>query len=367
VGRSVSVDAVRTIAGHFALEGEIETVRPLGDGGGGGGAHINDSYRIEVRGRGAPRSYLLQQLNPRVFPSPDAVMENIVHVTRHLAAHGRPTLTLVPTHRGGWWHEEPEGGTWRVFVFLTGTRVREHAESPGEAQAAGRAFGEFLQSLSDYDGPPLHETIPGFHDTRARLARLEAAHRADPCARAGGTQPEFDALMDARGLADVLPPLVARDALPRRIVHNDAKLANVLLDERTGEAVCVVDLDTVMPGLALYDFGDLVRSVSSPAAEDEEDLSLVAVSIPLFTGLARGWLETAGAVLTPEERDLLVFAGRLVTFEQAVRFLTDYLEGDRYYRIERPDHNLARCRTQLALLGSLTRRASRLEAIIGRA
>jgi aminoglycoside phosphotransferase (APT) family kinase protein len=363
----VNVAAARAIAERFALEGTIVSVVPLA------GGHINDSYRMDMQAGDASRAYLLQSLNRRVFPRSDLVMENVSRVTRHLSSRlatagvadrERRALTLVPTRQGRDWHTEADGTCWRVFRFITGTVVLDRARDPQDAGSAGRAFGEFLRLLADYDGPPLHETIPGFHDTAARVARLEAVAQADPCGRAAAARQEIQAVMAQRSLADVLPPLVASGEVPQRIVHNDAKMTNVLLDERTGEALCVIDLDTVMPGAALWDFGDMVRSMTSPTAEDEEDLTAVGVHMPMFAALARGYLEAAGTLLVPRERELLGFAGRLITFEQAVRFLTDHLEGDRYYRIERAGHNLARCRTQLALLQSLTEHAAELDAIV---
>jgi Ser/Thr protein kinase RdoA (MazF antagonist) len=365
----VSIAAARTIAGRFALEGRIVSVTRLP----GGGGHIHDSYRVDTHAGGEGRAYLLQALNQRVFPRPDLVMENVARVTRHLASRleaagvvdrERRAPTLVPTHRGNDWHVEADGTCWRAFRFITGCVVHDSARSPEDAHAAGRAFGEFLRLLSDYHGPPLHETLPGFHDTAARFARLEDTVRADPCRRTAAARKEIDAVMAQRALADVLPPLLASGEVPRRIVHNDTKISNVLLDERTGEALCVVDLDTVMSGTALWDFGDLVRSTVSPTAEDEEDLARVGVRLPMFAALVRGYLEAAGTLLVPRERALLTVAGRLITLEQAVRFLTDHLEGDRYYRIGRPGHNLARGRAQLALLRSLTAHAAELDTIV---
>jgi Ser/Thr protein kinase RdoA (MazF antagonist) len=367
----LSDSAVRPIAAQFALAGQIVGTRPLA------GGHINDSYRVDVRVREtkAVRSYLLQCVNAHVFPRPDLVMENVSRVTRHIAARidaadppdrERRVLTLVPTHRGHDWHTEPDGACWRTFAFIPGAVVRERAQGPRDAYAGGRAFGEFLRLLADYDGLPLHETIPDFHDTAAHFARLEAAIGADPCARAATAGAEIVGVLAERSLAAVLPPLLASGAVPPRIVHNDAKLANVLLDERTGEALCVVDLDTVMRGSALHDFGDMVRSMTSPTAEDEDDRSRVGVRLPMFEAIVRGYLGAAGALLTAAERELLGLAGRLITLEQAVRFLTDHLVGDRYYRIERPGQNLARCRTQLALLHSLTLHAAELDTIVAR-
>jgi aminoglycoside phosphotransferase (APT) family kinase protein len=300
-------------------------------------------------------------------------MENVARVTRHIRARmavanssecHRGVPALVSTREGRDWHTAPDDGIWRMFAFVEDAVVHERAEGPQDAYAAGRAFGEFLRLLSDYDGPPLHETIVGFHDTRSRFTRLDQAIRADPCGRTAAVRDQIETVMSARAVAEVLPPLVASGVVPARIVHNDAKLANVLLNDMTGEPLYVVDLDTVMPGLALYDFGDLVRSATSPTVEDEEDLSQIGVRLPMFEALTKGYLEAAGGVLLERECELLGFAGRLITLEQAVRFLTDYLEGDRYYRIERAGQNLARCRAQLALLRSLTLHADRLDGIV---
>jgi Ser/Thr protein kinase RdoA (MazF antagonist) len=347
----------------FTLAGNVSTVTPLP------GGHINDSYRVEA----GTESYLLQRLNPRVFPEAGPVMENVSRVTAHVATRlraagvadwPRRTLALVPARSGADWVRDDEGSAWRLFGFITGTLVRERAESAADAYAAGRSFGEFLRLLADYHGAPLTETIPGFHDTAERFERLEQAVRKNALRRVAEARADIALAIEHRPLAEVLPPLLQSGAVPIRIAHNDAKLANVLLDARDNEPLCVVDLDTVMPGSALYDFGDLVRAVTSPTLEDEADLAQVGVRVPLFEALARGYLETAGAILTPAERDRLVFAGRLITLEQAVRFLTDHLEGDRYYRIGRPGHNLVRARTQLRLYESLTRREPELQEII---
>ncbi len=363
MGLSTAGDA-RGVVELFTLAGSVAAITPLP------GGHINDSYRVEA----GSESYLLQRLNPHVFPDAGTVMDNVSRVTGHVAARlraagvvdwRRRTLALVPARSGAGWVRDGEGAAWRLFGFITGTLVRERAESPADALAAGRGFGAFLRLLADYHGAPLAETIAGFHDTAARFERLEQAVRKDAQRRCAGARADIELAIGQRQLADVLPPLLRSGAIPIRIAHNDAKLSNVLLDERSGEPLCVVDLDTVMPGSALYDFGDLVRSVTSPTAEDEEDLSRVAVQVPLFEALARGYLEAAGAILTPTERDRLVFAGRLITLEQAVRFLTDHLEGDRYYRVARPGHNLMRARTQLRLYESLTERDGELQEIIG--
>jgi len=354
-------EAVRTVAGQFWVDGFVTTVQAVP------GGHINDTYRIETRqSDGTRRGYLLQRLNAHVFTRPELVMENVARVARHLARRSTRYPALVPSRESGDWVTDTAGRVWRMFVHIDGARVREHVQTPADARGAGRAFGEFLRLLAD-DGPSLHETIPGFHDTSARFARLDAAIQADGVHRVAEARSEVDAVMADRALADMLPPLIAAGTVSLRPVHNDAKIANVLFDAASGDPWCVIDWDTVMPGSALHDFGDLVRSSVSPTAEDETDLSTVGVRSELFAALARGYLESAGDVLTAHEVRLLGFAGRLITLEQAVRFLTDHLEGDRYYRIARPGHNLIRCRAQLALLRSLTDHGAALERIIAEA
>jgi len=356
------------VLARFALPAEPTTVEPWP------GGHINDSWRVTCgRGDDAP-SFLLQRLNPAVFSDAAAVMHNIAAVTTHAArrlrAEGvedrRRMLALVAADDGAPWVTHESAG-WRVYEFVMGATVHETADSPTAVREIARGFGRFLRLMSDYAGPPLRETIPGFHDTGARFARLEATLRSDRADRYAGTRADVDALMAERPLADVLPPLLAAGLVPSRIVHNDAKPSNVLLDAGSGDALCVIDLDTVMPGTALSDFGDLVRAMASDAAEDERDIERIAVQPQRFAALVEGWLDEAGTDLTGAEREHLVFAGRLITLEQAVRFLTDHLDGDAYYRIAYPGHNLVRARAQLALFRSLTARAAELEAMVSRA
>jgi Ser/Thr protein kinase RdoA (MazF antagonist) len=356
----MDVTDARAIAGRFALGGDVRSIMSLP------GGHINDSFRVDLGGKEEGTSFLLQRLNPHVFPRPDHVMENLARVTRHIASQGGPTLTLMPTSDGRDWLVDGAGGVWRLFRWIPDSVVYVRAESPEACFVCGRAFGEFLRLVGTYGGPPLHETIPGFHDTERRFAQLDAAMERAASSRLAGAQAEVMALLGERSVAGVLPPRFASGALPTRIVHNDAKIANVLFDRRSGEPLCIVDLDTVMPGSPLADFGDLVRSCASPAAEDERDLPKVWADPVRFASLARGFLKGSGDLLSREERSLLVFAGRWITLEQAVRFLTDYLGGDRYYRVSYPEHNLVRARAQLALYRSLTDQESGLAKVIAR-
>jgi hypothetical protein len=333
--------------------------------------HINASWRAATTKGDA---YFLQRLNPEVFPDGEAVMRNLGLVASHLARKirdapdmERRALRVLARAGGSLGWRAPDGAWWRVFYYIARSRTCLHAVTVQEAHEVGRAYGLFQEMLSDYDGPALSETIPGFHDTRKRLVDLERTAVEDPAGRAAAVGAELDFARARQGYASVLPPLLASGALLPRIVHNDAKAANVLLDASTGEALAVVDLDTVMPGTVLYDVGDLIRSVASPTDEDERDLARVGVRPPLIAALAGGFLGACGAGMTPAERGHFIFAGLLLTYEQGVRFLADHVAGDTYYRINRPGQNLDRARAQFRLLEGLEVERSALETMVDRA
>lgn len=332
----------QSILAEFHIPPPAE-VAPYGNG------HIHATWL--VTGADGAR-HILQQMNTRVFPRPLAVIENIRKVTAHLAQRGHPTLTLVPA-RAGWHAADPAGNVWRAFPFLGGTRTLQRVTQPAEARALGHAFGAFQRALAGFD-QPLHETIPRFHDTPFRLSALAGAARADPHCRAASAAAELEFAFARRALARRLLGLQARGHLPTRICHNDTKINNLLLDE-AGDGACVIDLDTVMPGLWLYDFGDMVRTGTATAEEDAPDPAAMGVSLALFGALAEGYLAAAGDALSPLERSLLPFAGQLLAFETGVRFLTDYLLGDGYFKTAYPAHNLVRCRAQFALAAALAR------------
>ncbi|MFQ5805385.1 MAG: phosphotransferase enzyme family protein [Phycisphaerae bacterium] len=359
----------QAIAAHFAVDGKLAAVEPFGAG------HINDSFLLTYRRNDKTDRFLLQRINEAVFPNPALVMENIQRVTTHIARKltsqgasnvGRRVLTLTPTHEAEPCYRDEAGSYWRLYRFIENTRVHEAVETPEQAAQAGRMFGTFQLQLADLSGARLHETIPDFHNTPLRFEALDRAVQADPCNRVALARAEIDLANRHRPLAGVLLDLQQRGDIPERVVHNDAKIGNVLFDAGTGEALCVVDLDTVMPGLSLYDFGDMVRSMTCTAAEDDTDLSRVEVQIPLFEALAGAYLEAAGKFLTAAEREHLVFAGKLITLEQAVRFLTDFLNGDRYYKRRRPSQNLDRCQTQFKLVESLTRHEPQMNRFVER-
>ena len=352
---------LRTAAAQFQFRGEAVAFVPYGNG------HINDTYLVTCNGACAPARYILQHINAQVFHSPAVVMQNIERVTAHLAgqAAGQPdgarrALQLVPAQDGRNWHVDAAGETWRAYRFIENACSYETAASAEQAFQAARAFGRFQQQVASLPPPRLHETIPHFHDTPKRFAALEQAVAADVAGRAALAKPEIEFARSRQSIANVL----LSAGLPDRITHNDTKFNNVLLDGATGEAVCVIDLDTVMPGLALYDFGDMVRTTTSPAQEDEQDLSNVTMRFPLFEALVRGYLESAGGFLTPAEKRLLAFSGKLITFETGIRFLADYLAGDTYFKVHREGHNLDRCRTQFKLVESIERQEDRMNRLV---
>jgi Ser/Thr protein kinase RdoA (MazF antagonist) len=347
----------------FRLHGEFRSAERWGSG------HINDTFRATWGQDGVTRRYIHQRINDHVFPDPEAVMRNVAAVTRHVRARleaagtqdlDRRVLTLVPARDGRDFHVDGEGHYWRTYLFVEDSRSVDMMEHPGQAFSAGRAFGEFQVLLGDYAGPRLAETIRGFHDTPRRFLNFMRALEADAHGRAKGCRVEATALAATEKKAAVLQSLMEEGGLPERIVHNDTKLNNLLLDERTGEPLCVIDLDTVMPGVSLHDFGDLVRTGAAKASEDERDLRKVGVDPTLYEGLVRGYLSSAGGFLTAAEKQNLAAGAEVIVLENALRFLTDHLEGDVYFRIHRPDHNLDRCRTQLAFFHDLEERGDLL-------
>lgn len=359
--------SVEAVAGCFAVTGELCAVEPFA------GGHIHDSYRLTYRQGHSSARYLVQRINNRIFRDPAGLMENIRRVTTHVARRlsargeaeiGRRVLALVLARDGVPFHRDDSGAFWRLYEFIENTCVLEFVQTPAQAEQAGRAFGEFQRLLEDLPAPRLRETIPDFHNTPLRYAALDRAIAADVCRRVALAATEIEFVGRRRALASALLDLHRAGDIPERVVHNDAKIANVLLDAETGAALCVVDLDTVMPGLSLYDFGDMVRTMTNPSAEDESDLSRVEVQVPLFEALARGYLSAAGGFLNAAERAQLVTAGKLIMLEQGVRFLADFLSGDTYYKTQRPGQNLDRCRTQLKLLASLERYEDALTRLV---
>jgi aminoglycoside phosphotransferase (APT) family kinase protein len=341
--------------------------RPYGSG------HINDTFAAEFSQAGTRVRYIFQRINHRIFKDPAALMENILRVTcetkRQLVEAGVPdpsrrALSLILTECGAAYARDGEGAFWRCYPFIEGARTYDVIRSPLQAFEAARAFGEFQKLVAALEGPRLHETIPDFHNTRSRFKKLRAAIAADPLKRLSAVKSEWDFIQAREEMVDVLLNLHQSGAIPERVTHNDTKLNNVMIDDATQTGICVIDLDTVMPGLSLYDFGDMVRTATSPAAEDERDLGKVRMQMPMFESLAQGYLSSAGDFLNDAEKAHLVFSGKLIALEIGIRFLTDYLEGDAYFKIHRPDQNLDRCRTQLALVRSIEEQETAMQRIV---
>jgi len=321
-----------------------------------GSGHIHDTWCVTFADDARFQRLILQRINTAIFTNPVAVMQNIERVTHHLRSKrareadvDRRVLQLIAAPDGRSWHVDPEGRYWRAYRFIEGARTYDAVSSLAQAFAAAKAFGEFQRLLSDLPSPPLHESLPHFHNTARRFDALERAIAADAAGRCAEAQNEIAFAISRNAIATAL-----LDAgLPQRVTHNDTKLNNVLLDDATGEGICVIDLDTVMPGLVAYDFGDMVRTMTCPAAEDEQNLSRVTMQFPLFEAVLRGYLEGANGFLTSGEREHLVTGAKVIVFEQGIRFLADYLAGDTYYKVQRPGQNLDRCRTQFKLLQSI--------------
>jgi hypothetical protein len=291
------------------------------------------------------------------------------HIRRKLEAAGadqisRHVLTLVSALDGKCWYADAEGNHWRCYLFIERAKSYDQIEQPRQAFEAARAFGEFQKQLADLPPPRLRDTIPNFHHTRSRFDALRRAIEQDACNRAAGVKADIEFALRHEPLVDVLLDLQAHGLVPERVTHNDCKLNNVMLDDATGEGVCVIDLDTVMPGLTLYDFGDMCRTATCPTAEDERDLSKVEMRMDMFEALVGGYLASAGGFLNPVEKDYLVFCAKLITFEIGFRFLADHLEGDRYFKVHRPGQSADRARVQFKMVESFERNEAAMRKVV---
>lgn len=358
---------LQEISRKFQIYGEILHAETLKIG------HINETYTATYDQGGTRVRYIHQKINRNVFKNPVAVMKNVMRVTTHIRKKletrslrdlTRRSLIVIPTRDGKPFYQNGDSEVWRTFVFVEGVETYESVQSPEQAFQAGRAFGDFQNALVDLPGERLFETIPGFHHTRRRFGALQQAIAKDHYNRAQEARREIQFALQHEPIVDVILTAMARKKIPERITHNDTKFNNVMLDVLTGEAMCIVDLDTVMPGCALYDFGDMVRTTTSPTLEDEPDLAKVKMQMPMFRKLAEGYLSTAGNFLTRAEKSFIAFSGKLITFEIGIRFLTDFLSGDTYFRIHRPGHNLDRCRTQFKLVESIETQEEKMQRFV---
>lgn len=357
------------ITNRFRFAGDPEQIVPFGCG------HINDTYALTCRQvNGTTRRYILQKINRFVFKNPPALMKNIERVTAHLAdkirqSGGDPfreTLNLVHTLDGKTYAQDSTGDFWRVFHFIEGARTYETAENQHHIYQAAWAFGNFQRQLADFPVGQLYETIPNFHDTPGRFLAFMNAVQQDSHHRAASAKNEIQFLEQREADTQVLNLLAQQGLLPLRVTHNDTKFNNVMIDDLTGMGLCILDLDTVMPGLALFDFGDAVRSAAARIAEDAPDSSQAGISLETFDNLTHGYLDAARGFLTPTEIDYLAFSARLITLEQAIRFLGDYLNGDIYYKTSRPAHNLDRARTQIGMLQDMEKQFDWMNQIVSK-
>lgn len=350
-------ERIARIGDQFAISGDFLYGEELRNG------HINTTYRACYRTEdGHTDRYILQRINDYVFKDPALVMKNVEKVTRHISwkvlrrrknAAGQ-TLTLYPARGGRSYLNLPEeGGMWRCYNNIEGTHTYDVVENTRQAYQAGYAFGSFQELVSDMNPEDIRESIPDFHNTPKRYEALLKSAEADAMGRAAECTDDLELIRTWAPQLSKLVDMQRSGQLPTRITHNDTKINNVMLDEETDSAVCVIDLDTVMPGLSLYDFGDMVRTATCIAREDEPDLSKVCMLMPFFESLAEGYLDATHSFLTKNELELLAFSGWLITVEIGIRFLTDYLDGDKYFRVDYPTHNLVRARNQLALAKSI--------------
>lgn len=356
---------INEIIQKFAVEGNIIKVRDYGSG------HINQTSLVEILRDGQEQNYIFQRINTGIFKDVDGLMENIVGVTSYLKEKikerggdpDRETLQVIPT-KDGRNYCCADNGYYRMYRFITGAVCLDAVQNPEDFYESGVAFGTFQSLLAGYPAQTLHETIPDFHHTGKRFEALCQAVKADVCKRASLAGEEIAFAMQREQEMCVLVDLLGRKELPLRVTHNDTKLNNVMLDAKTRKGICVVDLDTVMPGLSLYDFGDSIRFGANTALEDETDLSKVSLDLGLYEAYVKGYLEGCNGSLEKKELELLPMGAKLMTVECGMRFLTDYLSGDTYFRIHREGHNLDRCRTQFALAADMERKWGQMGQIV---
>ena len=359
---------IKSIVKHFCICGELTEIKPLLCG------HINDTYVLTTKKNKHIVRYILQRINHTVFKDPPSVMKNIIRVTEHI--HSRMQridpllasrqLKVIGSVDGICFHEDAGGNFWRVYNFIEDAVAYDTVDSVDLAYEAARMFGWFQKMLVDLPGPALHQSICDFHNTPRRFETFQRVLKEDTCNRAKNAKPEIKFLFENASICDVLLNLADKGKIHVRITHNDTKVNNVMLDKNTNKGVCVIDLDTVMPGLSIYDFGDMIRTGTTFADEDERDLSKVAMNLPMFEVFVRGFAEQSSHFLASAEKEHLAFAAKLITFEQLIRFLTDYLAGDIYYKVHRKDHNLDRSRTQMKLVRSIVAQEEAMNEVIER-
>lgn len=356
---------IEAIVTQFKIDGTFGEAKIFGDG------LINTTYKVKTKEDDKP-NYLLQIVNHHIFKNVPELTKNIKRVTDHLRSKleqipgsdiKRQVLTPIDTFDGKGFVKDEEGNYWRVFLFIENARSYNQLSNANQAFVGGKAFGQFQSRLADLPGEPLYPVLPDFHNTEMRILNFIERVKKDPVGRLKDVQAEVDFLMERSEEYKKIVQMGREGILTERIVHQDTKFNNVLLDEND-EILCVIDLDTVMPGYVCYDIGDAIRNGANTGLEDDPNLDNVSMNIELFEGFIKGFLQETKKVLTPAEIDTLAFGAKLLTYEQAVRFLDDYIDGDNYYKVKSPDHNLVRTRAQIKLLQSMEEQFEQMEAIV---
>ena len=363
----VSELQIREAIANFNYTGKLKERRLFGSG------HINDTYLLTFEiGDMGTMSAILQRMNREIFTKPVELMENVVGVTSYLREKiierggdpERETLNVIPAKDGKAYFVDSKGEYWRSYKFITDATCYDRVEKPEDFYESAVAFGNFQRLLADYPAATLHETIKGFHDTRARFQVFKNAVEQDVCGRADSVRKEIEFVLAHEETANVFGELQDKGQLPLRVTHNDTKLNNIMIDNETGKGICVIDLDTVMPGSALYDYGDSIRFGASTGAEDEKNLDLVNCDMGLFEIYTKGYVEGCGGSLTEKEIRMMPMGAKLMTLECGMRFLADYLQGDVYFKIHRPEHNLDRARTQFKLVADMEKKWDEMAGIV---
>lgn len=354
---------VKSIFNNFQIEGKFLKAYPYGSG------HINDTFAVKA----TDRRYIFQRINHNIFKDPPKLMNNIARVTEHIRKKmetqnteniDREVLTVIPASDGNSYYIDNNDNYWRAYVFIENVKTYDVLENLDQAYQAAKAFGNFQKMLVDLPEPPLFETIPDFHNGPKRFRDFQKALKDDKLNRAISAKDQIKFLNDHSHILDVVPKLIDEGKIPVRITHNDTKINNVMIDDDTNEGVCVIDLDTVMPGSALYDYGDIVRTTVSSAQEDEADLSKIFVEMDRFESFTRGYLTSAGDFLNDYEKKYLVHSGQMITLIIGTRFLTDYIQGDIYFKTHKQGHNLQRCKAQFKRVISLIEHQDKLNDMI---
>lgn len=367
--REMACAKIEEVIEQFQLPGKLISREPYGNG------HINDTFLLVYDVNAAKtKRYILQRMNHEIFKQPAELMENIAGVTGYLSEiikkqGGNPereTLNVIKTKDGKNFYVDSSGNYWRIFLFIEDTVCLEKVESAQDFYDSAVAFGNFQRMLADYPAKTLYETIPDFHHTPARFENLKKAIAEDKMGRAAAAEKEIDFALKREKDTAVLTDLLKEGKLPLRVTHNDTKLNNILFDKDSKKALCIIDLDTVMPGLSHYDFGDSIRFGASTGAEDEKDLSKIEIDLSLFEAFTKGFLEGCAGSLTDKEVEMLPMGAKLMTYECGIRFLADYLEGDTYFKIHREGHNLDRARTQFKLVADMEKKWDEMAAIVAK-